>query len=361
MSLLEFDSNQTRFVNTNNYSPGQIYYNSRSNTYFYCKKNNLKEISPSFAARKILEKASEDYLETLSISRLNKRKVSLRVAIPPLDCKITLYTSDRVAKIALEVTKRRMAARRGRYRRSRPPPERRPPRRERINPPQASCDSSLIDNLPEGRPKSDLVLFKVDYNQRRFVIADENTSDCIYYDKFSKAFFSGEKNDLKKLPPFFVARRILEKAPIFYLEALRAKVKNKRKIVVHINFPPLDYNIMLPKSNRAAQIIYDATFPRIVDANKRAYKLVKQIVTRTNGLRVMNERILVDSSKGKYSVSLTTANVYRGYDPLSEKKRVCVVLGRLTPGKTSLPTADVALAKALTILKNPDLIYTIRA
>ena len=132
---------------------------------------------------------------------------------------------------------------------------------------------------------------------------------------------------------------------------------------MYVNFPPLDYNIMLHKSNRAAQIIYNTTFPHKVDAknaNKRAYKLVLEIVEKTSGLRVMNDRILIESSKGKYSVSLGTARVYRGHDSLSEKKTVCVVLRRSTPGKTSLPTADVALAKALTILKRPDLIYTIR-
>ncbi|MFX0066899.1 MAG: hypothetical protein ACFFC7_32605, partial [Candidatus Hermodarchaeota archaeon] len=306
------------------------------------------------------EKASEDYLKTLNISRLNKRKISLRVVIPPLDCKITLYTSDRAAKIALNAFERRTAARRRGQRRRRPLPERRPPLRERSNSPQASFDSFLVDTRPEGLIKSHLVPLKVDYTQGRFVIADENISDCIYFDKFSKTFFSGEKNDLKKLHPFFVARRILVKAPRFYLETLRAKVKNKRKIVVYVNFPPLDYNIMLHKSNRVAQIIYDATFPYKFDAKKRAYKLVLEIVKKTNGLRVMNDRILVESSKGKYSVSLATARVYRGYGSLAEKKRVCVVLKRSTPGKTSLPTADVALAKALTILKRPDLIYTIR-
>ncbi|MFX1255571.1 MAG: hypothetical protein ACFFCZ_28470 [Promethearchaeota archaeon] len=360
MSLFEFDSNQNRFVNTNNYCSGHIYFNSRSNTYFYCRKNSLKEISPSFAARKILEKASDDFLKTLDSSRLNNRKVSLRVAIPPLDCRITLYTSDRVAKIALKATERRRTAIRRRYESRSSPPEINSPRREQNISSQAPCDSFFIDNLPERHIKSHLVLFKVDYNQRRFVIADEHTSDCIYYDEFYKTFFSSEKSDLKKLHPFFIARRILEKAPIFYLETLRAKVKNKRKIVVNVNFPPLDYDIMLCKSNRAAQIIYNATFPCKVDAEKRAYSLVLNIVKRTNGLKILNDRILVESSKGEYSVSLTTARVYRGSGSLSKKKSVCVVLGRSTPGRTSLPTADVALAKALTILKRPNLIYTIR-
>ncbi|MFX0094337.1 MAG: hypothetical protein ACFFBD_21550 [Candidatus Hodarchaeota archaeon] len=206
-------------------------------------------------------------------------------------------------------------------------------------------------------------LLKFDSNQIQFINASKYQMGDICYATRSEEFLFYRKKGFEKIAETTAARRILYKVPTEYLDSLRVRYPSKRKLSIRVNIHPVNCDITLYRSDSIAKIILRNQYmnyqgPRIknAEAEKRARSLVKQVARRTAGLKVGTDNIFVKNSKGRFRVSLKTGSVYR----LSSGVSVCVVIRSSAYSVTrTLPMADIALAKALTILHKPEAIYTI--